>query len=555
MRLTFTAWLVSHALAQQFVMYTAGGDDKVVERADPIISPGKLSQHVHQIFGSNAFAPGVSYDSLQNADCTTVGDASGNGNGADKSIYWHPALFMEASDGSGYIRVPTARHKLYYKDAGTGTKREPFEFPQGFRMLAGNPFMRAPATDVQQQNITQWICHSNGGTNQGTAGGFPTGVSTCDADPGFNGAVHFPHCWNGKDFDQSNPTAHISYPTGDIENGECPSSHPIRLPHIFIENQFDVDSVASRVKQDSFVLAMGDVTGYGWHADFFNGWDDGAIPGLLDSCPQGTYGNQDVGGCPTFQKFSKPMDSCQLKTTYVEKVTEPGQNLPGCNPPSDKNPAPYYETAPLGTYSSNCKLLGAGPPAGGPSGSPSGASSAGTPPMSSGPSMPSGSGKSQEPSMHASSSTLVTSVKASSPAADPTSSAPSYLNQASAISCPSSNHKVYNIDGKKFRVQCGTDHSGGDMKSVTAHSLAECVAACAATDGCVDVSLSGVACYMKSALGERHANSGVNGARLVRSGGSGAATKVVTVPGGAHRRDIRHLHAHAHGGHMRRGSF
>ena len=159
---TSAAWLLSSTAAQQFVMYTAGGDDTSVERADPILASGKISQHVHQVFGSDAFAPEVSYESLQNAGCTTVGDASGNGNGADLSIYWHPALFMEASDGSGYIRVPTNGHKLYYKNAGTGTPREPFEFPHGFRMLAGNPFMRAAAPDVQQQNITQWICHSSG---------------------------------------------------------------------------------------------------------------------------------------------------------------------------------------------------------------------------------------------------------------------------------------------------------------------------------------------------------------------------------------------------------
>ena len=158
---TSTAWLLSGAKAAQFVMYTAGGDDTAVERADPILAPGTISQHVHQIFGSNAFAPAVSYESLQRADCTTVGDASGNGNAQDKSIYWHPALYMEASDGSGYIKVPTNGHKTYYKDAGTGMKREPFEFPQGFRMLAGNPFIRAANSDLPSQNITQWVCHGN----------------------------------------------------------------------------------------------------------------------------------------------------------------------------------------------------------------------------------------------------------------------------------------------------------------------------------------------------------------------------------------------------------
>lgn len=156
---TSAAWLLSGAQAAQFVMYTPGGDDPSIERADPILSVGKISQHVHQIWGSSAFSPDATYESLQQADCTTVGDASGNGNAQDKSIYWHPAMYMELKDGSGYIKVPTNGHKMYYQDAGTGTKREPFEFPKGFRMLAGNPFMRAPAKDLQQQNITQWVCH------------------------------------------------------------------------------------------------------------------------------------------------------------------------------------------------------------------------------------------------------------------------------------------------------------------------------------------------------------------------------------------------------------
>jgi hypothetical protein len=158
---TSAAWLLSAAKAAQFVMYTPGGDDPSIERADPILAVGKISQHVHQIFGSSAFAPDATYESLQQADCTTVGDASGNGNAQDKSIYWHPALYMEAADGSGYIKVPTNGHKMYYQQAGTGTPISPFEFPKGFRMLAGDPFMRAAASDLQRQNITQWICHSN----------------------------------------------------------------------------------------------------------------------------------------------------------------------------------------------------------------------------------------------------------------------------------------------------------------------------------------------------------------------------------------------------------
>jgi len=358
---TLAASLAAFALqasAQQFVMYTPGGDDTSVERIDPILAPGKISQHVHQVFGSNALAPEVTYEDLLQSSCTTVADASNHGNSADHSLYWHPALYMEASNGTGYVKVPTNGHKLYYKDAGSpkDKKADPFEFPHGFRMIAGNPWIRSPPTDVQRQNITQWICHGSNGMNQGTSGGFPTGVTDCPEVDGFNGAIHYPHCWNGDDFDPANPQAHVVYPDGDIQNGDCPSSHPTRLPHIFIENTFDIHAIVDQVKPDSFVLAMGDNTGLGWHADFFNGWEDGAISALLASCPAAYYGNEDVGVCTAFKAAATPANQCKLNGFYAEKVNFPGQNLPGCNPIEDSDPAPVYATAPQGTYSTDCTL-------------------------------------------------------------------------------------------------------------------------------------------------------------------------------------------------------
>ena len=66
--LAATAAMISTTFAAQFVMYTPGGDDTVVERADPIISPGSVSGHVHQVFGASAFTPELSYDALQASD-------------------------------------------------------------------------------------------------------------------------------------------------------------------------------------------------------------------------------------------------------------------------------------------------------------------------------------------------------------------------------------------------------------------------------------------------------------------------------------------------------
>ena len=44
----------------------------VQERLDPIVSPGIVSGHVHNIAGPSNFAPISTYDSLQSSNCTSI---------------------------------------------------------------------------------------------------------------------------------------------------------------------------------------------------------------------------------------------------------------------------------------------------------------------------------------------------------------------------------------------------------------------------------------------------------------------------------------------------
>ncbi|KJX97354.1 hypothetical protein TI39_contig505g00013 [Zymoseptoria brevis] len=381
-RSTIIAAMASAAAANQFVMYTTGGDDVVVERVDPIVNWGNISAHVHQVFGADGLKPDMTYDSLQDSGCTNVGSAQGKQNTADMSVYWHPSLYMEAKDGSGYVRVPIQSHKLYYRDTGNAADKlnEPFEFPKGYRALAGFPTQRSPKTD----GIHVWQCYQPSGTITGENGQFPQNFESCDTIPGFQVRINFPHCWNGKDFDENNPDAHYSYPDGDCENGPCPASHPIRIPHIFSENIFDLKSVQDKTIPGSFVLSNGDKTGCGYHADFFNGWKSGAIPELFETCPQGEYGNHDIGTCPTFAA-GPDATQCKQTGTFKEEVDTPGQYLPGCNPIVDTDPAPKMAVAPLGVCTAECPKAGSGhassgssPPSynSGSSGSSSGSNSA-----------------------------------------------------------------------------------------------------------------------------------------------------------------------------------
>ena len=349
------------AAAQQFVLY-ANGDVSASQRADPIISPGDLSGHVHDFLGAGSFEPELSYEALQDTDCTTVGAADGSGNSQDNSVYWHPAMYAKKNDGSGYMKVPTVSHKMYYRKPAAKKYAEPFEFPEGFRMITGNPFMRAANTDssTNSQDITSWTCFGEG--YKGEDGGFPSQMGHCATYPGFMGTLHFPHCWNGEEFNQDDPMAHMAYPEGNIESGDCPSSHPTALPHIFMENNFEINEIFDQIDVSSIVLAQGDETGYGWHADFFNGWKSGALPELFDTCPQGEYGNHDVGVCPSYKPYTKSPADCKLKNYYKENVETPGSSLVGCNPISDVNPAPQLAVAKLGSSTTSC---GAGSSSGG----------------------------------------------------------------------------------------------------------------------------------------------------------------------------------------------
>lgn len=38
-------------------------------------------------------------------------------------------MYAQKKDGSGFMKIATNGHKFYYKNAGSGEPREPFEFP------------------------------------------------------------------------------------------------------------------------------------------------------------------------------------------------------------------------------------------------------------------------------------------------------------------------------------------------------------------------------------------------------------------------------------------
>ena len=50
---------------------------------------------------------------------------------------------------------------------------------------------------------------------------------------GFRAQVHFQSCWDGKNL-YSPDQSHVAY-LSQIDNGVCPPTHPVLLPHLFYE--------------------------------------------------------------------------------------------------------------------------------------------------------------------------------------------------------------------------------------------------------------------------------------------------------------------------------
>lgn len=106
--------------------------------------------------------------------------------------------------------------------------------------------------------------------------------------------------------------------------------------------------------------------------------------------------------------------------------------------------------------------------------------------------------------------TTITVTSTSSAAATPTST---------GLSCPASNGTVYYApSGSAFVIECDIDRTGGDIYSYKALSLEQCIADCDSDTYCVDVSLSGVACYAKGTIEPANSAPNILGARLLMPG-------------------------------------
>ena len=335
------------------------------QRLDPLVYPGVVATHMHDIVGGSAFSPVMDYNTTQTSHCTTcmVND--------DNSNYWMPALFHQ--DGDTYTPVPQhGSASMYYlnEKERLGAGEEMLALPVGLRMLAGDPDKRSGSQAFEDQAIN-YKCLNYKGTPTDSKG-FPD--QSCP--DGLRAEVTFPSCWDGENLDSADHKSHMAYPTVTFEAGACPPTHPKHLVVVKMEVIFATMDKPFNGK-NPFVWATGDDTGFSLHADLVMGWNHETLTAAVAQCDNVSGRIEDcppfAGKIPAEKQWLDP-GTCRIDSWVDEDhdAAAPLPKLPGCNPITSGPGRASKQVC-----NDNVKLLGAWadytpPTSGGMSGAPAG---------------------------------------------------------------------------------------------------------------------------------------------------------------------------------------
>ncbi|KAK2767931.1 hypothetical protein FQN53_006411 [Emmonsiellopsis sp. PD_33] len=308
-----------------------------VGRIDPLVNPGELSSHAHVIHGASNFGLTVDEDMLLQSDCTSCAILE------DKSAYWTPGTYFQYANGTTELVPQVGGMLVYYLLYGDDVQA----FPKGFRMLAGDPYQRnftgpfpdPPKSSWTKDETTQFALSQK-------AVGYNCLNYKKDPEPsiyrhtmpskafldancpdGVRMELMFPSCWNGKDLDTKDHKSHMAYPSL-VNDGVCPEGFETRLVSLFYETIWDTGKYKGVAGK--FVLANGDPTGPGYHADFIEAWEPGFLEQAVKTC---TNPSGRVEDCPLFTLQSEAEQrQCKFsipKTTYNENCELLDGGLPG----------------------------------------------------------------------------------------------------------------------------------------------------------------------------------------------------------------------------------
>lgn len=324
-----------------------------IGRADPIVTPGRPSTHLHHVLGGSAFNFNVTGTDLARSKCSTANIKGDNSN------YWFPSLFFRDPKTGKYEDVEIYYAQVYYFFEPTNDDIK--AFPLGLNMVVGDANTRSPPNGGATGNLdpsrgplnaVKWVCPRKSyvppswqADSDGTSGGMPNkhnkaeGVgfpdANCDeyASP-LRADIHFPSCYN-PDAGLTDFRNNMIYPSS-AGNGklDCPDGW-IHLPHLLFEVYWNTPPFRDRWEpgrgRQPFVLSNGDATGYSLHGDFLSGWDEKLLQHIIDTCDAGTSG---MDKCSGLTYGINHDNTCTIQSPVIETIRGVMNALPGNNPPS-----------------------------------------------------------------------------------------------------------------------------------------------------------------------------------------------------------------------------
>ncbi|KAL2148993.1 hypothetical protein VTH82DRAFT_1679 [Thermothelomyces myriococcoides] len=358
----FLSTLLLAALAEALPQFPGSGNGPtmlrfgcsqlVIDRIDPLVTPGQLpSPHMHQVVGGDVFNVSMPEDDIGAlASCTTCSYAE------DRSNYWTANMYFRARNGS-YKRVPQIPNRLLFGDEFTTKTNGGFvvyyvspgkggvtAFKPGFRMLTGEASQREKIGEGRKSQSC-FRCYT--GPNWGGDDLAPCADPNLDSEElpnkpchGIRSNVLYPTCWDGKNLDSPDHKSHVAYPIdgphafdGMGVGGQCPESHPVKIPQIMLEivwdtTQFNNPEDWPEDGSQPFVLSMGDHTGYGQHGDYVFGWQGDSLQRAMDGgCLGATCADLKT---QTVEEANK----CTVPTRVNEDVDGWFDHLPGLPVPN-----------------------------------------------------------------------------------------------------------------------------------------------------------------------------------------------------------------------------
>ncbi|KAL7424676.1 hypothetical protein Q5752_000360 [Cryptotrichosporon argae] len=306
-------------------------------RLDPIVFPGQVSAHVHAIAGGSNFAETQTYESMQEGLCTT---APVN---IDKSNYWAPQLYYYSPDLDAFEMIPVSYMNAYYLPRA-GSDGVVKAFPPGLRMISGNPYRRTFNASSPDDLAISYVCLDYSGSHTGDpAWDQRNSFFAHNCPSGMRAQVNFRPCWDGVNLDSDDHQSHMAWPSGGVDGGDCPDSHPVHLVSLFYEWIFEVQNFPfNNASYPTWVLAPGDSTGYAFHGDFISGWPEdingtNVLQDAIDQCNADSGVGGELDNCPPFVPYldTAAADACTPQNPLVDEDIGDGHYialLPGDNP-------------------------------------------------------------------------------------------------------------------------------------------------------------------------------------------------------------------------------